>query len=103
MFAYNINRETAAEVRKIKALMQPVDMISWFTRDGVPTPIKYRLSGEDAARLTVRVDRIMERKEEKRAGNRMLVFKCRSMIDGTEKIYEIKYEVNTCRWYLYKI
>lgn len=90
-------------MREVKALMQPVDMISWFTREGIPTPLKYRMGGEDAARLVIKVDRIMERKEEKRAGNRMLIFKCRSVVGGAEKIYELKYEVNTCRWYLYKI
>ena len=37
------------------------------------------------------------------AGNNKLVFTCRSLINDTEKSFEIKYEIATCKWVLYKI
>jgi hypothetical protein len=45
----------------------------------------------------------MERKEEKLAGNRMLIFLCQSVVAGQEKVFELKYEIATCRWFLYKM
>lgn len=36
-------------------------------------------------------------------GNNMLVFKCQSVIVGVEKLYELKYELITCRRVLLKI
>ena len=41
--------------------------------------------------------------KEKLAGNEMLVFKCQSLIDGVLKMFEIKYELRTCKWILFKI
>lgn len=40
---------------------------------------------------------------EKLAGNPMLVFRCQSVINNLNKIYEIKFELKTCKWILYKI
>ncbi len=87
----------------MKVLMKPIDMIAWFTKDGVPNPLKYRIQGEGKENITVSVERIITREEEKLAGNRMFVFKCQSLIEGIEKPFELKYELNTCKWYLYKI
>lgn len=87
----------------MKVLMKPVDMIAWFTKDGIPNPLKYRMQDENNENITVSVERIITREEEKIAGNRMFVFKCQSLIQGMEKTFELKYELNTCKWYLYKI
>lgn len=86
----------------MKVLMRPIEMIAWFTKDGTPTPVKYRINeGDD--KFVIKVDRIIIRSEEKLAGNRMLVYRCQSIINNTEKVYELKYEINTCRWFLYKM
>ncbi len=87
----------------MKVLMKPIRMIAWFAEDGVPTPVRYNMRLDDEANLTVRIDRILQKKEEKLAGNRMMIFTCQSMIDGFEKIYEIKYELSTCKWFLFKM
>lgn len=83
--------------------MKPIEMIAWFTKDGIPTPIKYKLSFDDDTVDIIKIDKIIWRSEEKIAGNRMLIFCCQSVINSTEKTYEIKYELNTCKWFIYKI
>lgn len=87
----------------MKIVMKPVEMIAWFTKDGVPNPLKYRIQDENKENMTISVERIMQREEEKLAGNRMFVFRCQSTIDGIEHVFELKYEINTCKWFLYKI
>jgi hypothetical protein len=83
--------------------MQPIESIAWFTRDGIPHPLRFRIQAEDKTYRVVKVSRIITRQEEKVAGNRMLIFRCQSEINGSLKIFELKYEINTCKWYLYKI
>lgn len=85
----------------MKVLMKPIEMIAWFTQEGIPNPIRYKLS-EDASNVVIKVDKVITRSEEKIAGNRMLIFRCQSEIDGLLKLFELKYELNTCKWYLYK-
>jgi hypothetical protein len=86
----------------VKVLMKTVDMICLSTRDGVITPIKFRI-WEDEQPIIIRIDRILDRKEEKIAGNPMLIFTVLSAMNGIEQIFEIKYEVKTYKWYLYKM
>lgn len=87
----------------MKIYMKPIESIAWFTRDGIPHPLKYRILDEDKAYQTVKVRRVITRTEEKTAGNRMLIFRCEGEINDLLKIFELKYEINTCKWYLYKI
>lgn len=87
----------------MKILMRSVDMICCTNRDGVITPIKFRISDENKEYKIIRIDRILSRKEEKLAGNRMLVFTVQSVINGSEYRFEMKYELTTCKWFLYKM
>lgn len=86
----------------MKVLMQPVEMVARFSQDGTPRPVKYQVTFEGEP-VVIQVDQILFKSEEKLAGNRMLVFRCQSLINGLLKIFELKYELNTCRWFLYKI
>jgi hypothetical protein len=78
-------------------------MICCTNKDGVITPIKFRIADEDKENRIIRIDRILDRKEEKLAGNRMLLFTVQSLINGCEWRFEMKYEFSTCKWFLYKI
>jgi len=82
--------------------MQPIEMIAWFTQEGTPNPIRYKITSSDSSNIVVKVDRVVTRSEEKIAGNRMLIFRCQSEMNGLLKLYELKYELSTCKWYLYK-
>ena len=79
----------------MKILMRSVDMICCTNKDGVITPIKFRISDEDKEIKIIRIDRILSRKEEKLAGNRMLIFTVQSVINGNEHRFEMKYEFST--------
>jgi len=87
----------------LRILMQPIEMIAWFTLEGTPNPIRYKLTSEDASSIVVKVGRVITRSEEKLAGNRMFIYRCQSEINGLLKLFELKYELNTCKWYLYKM
>lgn len=87
----------------MKILMRSVDMICCTNKDGLITPIKFRIADENKEYKIIRIDRIISREEEKLAGNRMLVFKVQSVINNCECQFEMKYEFSTCKWFLYKI
>lgn len=86
----------------MKVYMKPIKMIASFMDNGLLTPIKFKME-VDTEPKTIRVDKITERSEEKLAGNRMMIFRCQSEISGVIKIYELKYEIVKCKWYLYKM
>ena len=87
----------------MKVLMRSVDMMCCTSKDGIKTPIKFRIADEEKEYKIIRIDKILTRDEEKLAGNRMLVFKVQSIINNCEWLFEMKYEFSTCKWFLYKI
>ncbi|WP_077369743.1 hypothetical protein [Anaerosalibacter sp. Marseille-P3206] len=87
----------------MKVIMKPIEMIAWFTNEGNPVPLRYRIESEDKTNVVIKVDRVITSEEEKLAGNKMIVYKCESIINNIQKIYEIKYEIDSCKWFLFKM
>lgn len=87
----------------MKILMKPIEMIAWFNSDDYPIPLRYRITAEDMSDTVIRVDKILFRQEEKLAGNRMILYRCESIINDIHKTYELKYELSNCKWYLFKM
>lgn len=82
----------------MKVLMKPVEMIAWFNYEGLPRPVRFRVDGE-----VVKVQQISFITEEKLAGNRMKIYRCQSEVNGQLKVFELKYELQTCKWFLFKM
>jgi len=87
----------------LKVVAKPIEMVAWFTIDGCPNPVRFRVESEDNSSCVIKVDRVIHRNIEKIAGNHMIVLRCQSIINGVETVYELKYELLTCKWMLYKI
>ena len=78
-------------------------MIAWHDFDGAPHPVRFRYEDDNEQLVTVAVKRSMRKDINKFAGNKMLPFECQAIINNEIKIFELWYELDTCRWYLYKI
>lgn len=87
----------------MKIVAKPIAMVAWFDRFGNPNPIRFRIEENDSEPSTIKIDRILQRAKEKLVGTHMIVFQCQSCINGLDKIYELKYELSTCKWILFKI
>lgn len=87
----------------MKVIAKSIEMVVWFTEDGSPIPLRFRVKGEDGAANVIKIDKIISKEKEKLAGNLMIVFRCQSLINNTIRIYELKYELCTCKWILYKM
>ncbi len=87
----------------MKVVAKPVEMMAWFQDDGAIHPIRFRFKNEDGVQKIIKIDRICSKHLERIVGNLMMVFKCQSEIKGIVKPYELKYELETCRWILFKI
>lgn len=82
----------------MKILSTPIEVLAYYEESGKINPLRFKLNGE-----TIKVEHVISMAEEKLAGNRMLVFCCQSEIKGEVRPFELKYEVNTCKWYLWKM
>ena len=82
----------------MKILSTPISVLAHFDNDGTPHPIRFKLADKD-----LKIEQVVSVVEEKIAGNRMLCFRCQSEIAGELKPFEIKFELGTCKWFLWKM
>jgi hypothetical protein len=87
----------------MKIVAQPIEMVSYTDERGTIKPIRFRMQISDEPMQVIKIDKIIVKDLEKLAGNLMIVYKCQSLIGDTVKPFEIKYELSTCKWILYKI
>ena len=87
----------------MKVVAKPIEMVAWTDTKGNVNPVRFRITKEDETSSVVKIDKVISVDKEKLAGNNMLVFKCQSAVNGADKMYEIKYELSSCRWILFKI
>ena len=87
----------------MKVVAKPIEVVSYTDNKGDLKPLRIRIQNDDETLKVIRVDKVITKQTEKLAGNYMLVFKCESLIDNTSRLFEIKYELQTCKWILFKI
>lgn len=87
----------------MKVIMEPIEMIGWFNLKGILMPLRFRLETKQHELKTVKINKVLYHTEEKIAGNPMRTYSCVVAVNGVEKPCELKYELNTCKWILFKI
>ena len=90
--------EIGQGVGNMKVYMKPIEMIAWFSQDGSLHPVRYKIDD-----MVIKVEQVTSKSEENLAGNRMIIYRCQSEINGELKLFELKYEVQTCKWFLFKM
>ena len=86
----------------MKLLMKPISTIAWSDTLGNLTPIRFQMESDADELQTIRIEKVLNRSEQKKAGQRTLHFLCRSTINAVVRQFEICFEMATCRWYLSK-
>ena len=87
----------------MKVLAQPIEVISYTNDKGDIRPLRFRIQIGDEPLKVIKIDKVIFKQLEKFAGNPMILYRCQSREGNIEKIFEIKYELNNCKWMLYKI
>lgn len=86
----------------MRVVAKNIDVIASFVEEKQPLPIKFRFKESDTNKV-INVDKVICVEKERLAGIEAYVYRCQSVIGEYEKIYELKYNINECRWLLYKI
>lgn len=87
----------------MKVIAKPIEVVAWFTKEGKPRPVRFRIIAEDQSEIVFKVEKILHIDTMKLAGNPMIAFTCQGAVNGADKLFEIRYEQLTCKWMLFKI
>ena len=86
----------------MKVVAKDIEMVVWFSKEGIK-PLKFRYEDDSGSYITVKVDKIISKSQEKLCGNLTLIFECQSLIGSEMKLYQVKYFVSEMKWILWKI
>jgi hypothetical protein len=81
----------------MKIVAKSIEVVSWTDKIGNIHPVRFKITNEDESISVIKINKVITIDKEKLAGNFMLVYKCQSVINGAEKLFEIKYELSSCR------
>lgn len=87
----------------MKVVAKAIDMVSWTDSLGNIHPIRFRYIEKDESYRVIKIDRVVHKEMEKLCGNNMWIYRCCTTINGQQKIFELKYELGSCKWMLFKI
>lgn len=87
----------------MRIVAKPIDAIVKFKGTDKPIPYKFRYEDAEGHYREVKIDKIISTEEFKIAGIRTFIYCCQSNINQEEKLYELKYILQNCRWELYKV
>ena len=88
----------------MKIVAKPIKTLVVFEyNDRPPMPYKFKYKEDSGEELTIVVDKCLSVSKSKIAGIECFIYECQSIINGTQRKYELKYIVPKCVWQLYKI
>ena len=85
----------------MKLLNQKIDMISWTSKEGVITPIRFRFE-EDGEIIIVQIGKVIQTEQDFHCGTPNLLFLCQSVINGCETLFQLSYHGGSHKWLLKK-
>ena len=81
----------------------PVQMIAHCGADGSMQPLRFRFEDSEHQLHTVHITEIIDSRFVEYVGIETFVFLCKALLEGAEKLYELRYTVRTHRWSLFRV
>lgn len=87
----------------MKVIAKPVEMIAHTDILGEVRPYRFRVKLDDEPEQVIKVDKVISKQTEKLAGNPMILYRCQRMDGENLRYFDLKYELNTCMWILFRM
>jgi len=85
----------------VKIIEKPIEVVAWITKEGLLNPVRFRMTDAEETKI-IKINRVLQRDRYKIDGKEVMILRCQSEIEGTQKSFELKFEIESCRWKLYK-
>lgn len=80
-----------------------VEMISHCGTDGELKPLRFRMENEEQSLITVSISQVVCAKPIQYAGVDAIQYLCKAVVEGRERLFELRYTVRTHQWTLFQM
>ncbi len=84
-------------------IAKPIKMVLWTQEDGRIHPLRFQLKRKDGSEQVCQITRVFGVDENKFSGNKTLLFNSEFKLDDRYFPCILKYELESCRWWLFKV
>ncbi len=87
----------------MKIYNKQISVLSKTDTDGTITPLRWQIEDEESNLQAYKILNVMNRKKTRVSGNITYEIFCETEIQGTKRPCELRYNMDTAQWYLFKI
>lgn len=87
----------------MEVLLKPIEVVASFSPDGRISPIRFRVITDETGYETIYVNNISRRRRERTGKTFIDIYTCTGQVLGKEKMFELKYEITSGEWSLYRM
>ena len=87
----------------MKIIARPIEVLAVTDTLGNMSPLKFKAKTKSNEDIVISVDKVESRELEKMAGNKMLLYKCKGVVGEKQRDFELKFEIRSCKWMLWKM
>lgn len=87
----------------MEVYLRPIEAVVGFDRSGRLSPVRFRIFDDESNWTTVYIKSIVRRRREKIGREFIEIYTCTGLFNGAEKYFELRFEISTCKWSLYRM
>lgn len=87
----------------MEVLLKPIEVVASFSKDGQICPLRFRVITDETGYSTVYINSISRRRRERTGKTFIDIYTCTGQVLGIEKLLELKYEISSGEWSLYRM
>jgi hypothetical protein len=86
----------------MKSVHKEIEVIAHFSIEGNIRPYRFKYETPNGI-IVVTIDKVVNSDKKRVGGFCILLYDCQVVINGITQIIQIRYEINSCKWYISRI
>lgn len=87
----------------MEVILTPIEVVAVFSREGRISPLRFRIILDESGYQTIIIDKITRRRRERIGKSYIDIYTCTGIVSGTVRHFELKHEITTGEWALYRM
>lgn len=90
----------------MKLINKPIEIALIQDKQGITTPLRFQVETKEEEKIAIQIQQIlfMEKiKDPFVPRQHCIIYRCKSIIQDVTREYELKYDIESCKWYLYRM
>ena len=80
----------------------PIQVLASCLADGTMQPLRFRFEDDEHCLRVVSITEVVDWRKVEYVGVEAFVYLCKAVVEGKEKLYELRYTIRAHRWVLFR-